>query len=265
MAQTSTTKCSLCDTNNGMHFCYECKSALCGPCRKTHDKIPATQNHSITDLTRVDRSSFSSVSSCPTHKQEFSLYCTTCKILICSKCVATKHKGHDFSEIETVVEDLRNSVKMQVAETKVKLQTLSSSIDEIRSLSLRAVCEDAQQLRSKIDLAVMNFHKVLDQKKETQISEIDDFESLEKQEMQNVVESKERILTSSTAICSSLEKMLAEEHGVTFLNGYKALKLEYDELDDGLKDLQPYSCIEINQTDFYKDVIKSIIQAANNA
>ncbi|VDI15389.1 Hypothetical predicted protein [Mytilus galloprovincialis] len=265
MAQTSTTKCNLCDTNNGMFFCYECKSALCGPCRKTHDKIPATQNHSITDLTRVDRSSFSSVSSCQTHKQEFSLYCTTCKILICSKCVATKHKGHDFSEIETVVEDLRNSVKLQVAETKVKLQTLSSSIDEIRTLNLRAVGEDAQQLRSKIDSAVKNVQIVLDQKKNTQISEIDDFESLEKQEMQNAVESKERILTSSTAICSSLEKMLAEEHGVTFLNGYKALKLEYDELDDGLKDLQPYSCIEINQTDFYKDVIKSIIQAANNA
>ncbi|CAC5404522.1 unnamed protein product [Mytilus coruscus] len=265
MAQTSTTKCSLCDTNNGMYFCYECKSALCGPCRKTHDKIPATQNHSITDLTRVDRSSFSSVSSCPTHKQEFSLYCTTCKILICSKCVATKHKGHDFSEIETVVEDLRNSVKQQVTEMKVKLQTLSSFIDEIRSLTLRAVGEDAQKLRSKIDSAVMNVQKVLDQKKEIKISEVNDFENLEKQEIQNAVESKERILASSTAICASLEKILAEEHGVTFLNGYKALKLEYDERDDGLKELNPYSFKELNQTAFYKDVIKAIIQAANNA
>lgn len=265
MAQTSTTKCSLCETNNGMYFCYECKSALCGPCRKTHDKIPSTNNHSITDLTRVDRSSFSSVSSCPAHKQEFSLYCTTCKILICSKCVATKHKGHDFSEIETVVGDLRKSVKLQVAETKVKLQTLSSSIDEIRTLNLRAVGEDAQQLRSKIDSAVKNVQKVLDQKKEIQISEVNDFENLEKQEMQNAVESKERILRSSTAIYSSLEKILAEEHGVTFLNGYKAFKLDHDELDDGLKELKPFSCKEFNQTDFYKDVIKAIIQAANDA
>lgn len=268
MAQISTTKCGLCNTNNGMNFCYECEAAMCGPCRTTHDKIPATKYHSITDLKRIDRLSFSSISICSTHKQEFSLYCTTCKILICSKCVATKHNKHDFSEIETIVNDVRSSVKRQIAEMKVKLQSLTSAIDEIRSVALKSVGEDAQHLRSKIDSAVMDVQSVIEQKKEIQISEINDFEKFEKQEMQNTVESKERVLASSTAICSSLETVLAEEHGVTFLNGYKALKVENDELDDSLnmlKELKPYSCKELNLSAFYKEVIKAIIQAANNA
>lgn len=268
MAQISTTKCGLCNTNNGMNFCYECEAAMCGPCRTTHDKIPATKYHSITDLKRIDRLSFSSISICSTHKQEFSLYCTTCKILICSKCVAIKHNGHDFSEIETIVNDVRSSVKRQIAEMKVKLQSLTSAIDEIRSVALKSVGEDAQHLRSKIDSAVMDVQSVIEQKKAIQISEINDFEKFEKQEMQNTVESKERVLASSTAICSSLETVLAEEHGVTFLNGYKALKVENDELDDSLnmlKELKPYSCKELNLSAFYKEVIKAIIQAANNA
>ncbi|CAC5390787.1 unnamed protein product [Mytilus coruscus] len=260
MAQTSTTKCSLCETNNGMYFCYECKSALCEPCRKTHDKIPATENHSITDLKRVDRSMFSSVSSCTTHKQEFSLYCTTCNILICSKCVATKHKGHDFSEIEPVVGDLRNSLKKQIKEMDEKLEKLSFAVDDIRTVRLKALEEDAKQLRSKVHLAILDIQNVIEKQKEIKITEIDDFEKFEKQELEIALATKERILNSCKTLQTSLEKMLDEEHSTSFLTSYKTMKSDFDEDDDGLQEINNYKIPSVNTESVSKDVTTAVIQ-----
>ncbi|CAG2195849.1 HMCN [Mytilus edulis] len=260
MAQTSTTKCSLCETNNGMYFCYECKSALCGPCRKTHDKIPATQNHSITDLNRVDRSMFSSVSSCNTHKQEFSLYCTTCNILICSKCVATKHKGHDFSEIEPVVGDMRNSLKKQIKKRDEKLRKLSSVVDNIRSVRLKALREDAQQIRSKVHLAIQDIQNVIEKQKEIKITEIDDFEKFEKQELETALATKERVLNSFKILQTSLGKILDEEHGTTFLTSYKTMKSDFDEVDDGLQEINNYQIPSVSTKSVRKDVTMAVIQ-----
>ncbi|XP_052078861.1 uncharacterized protein LOC127716653 isoform X3 [Mytilus californianus] len=260
MAQTSTTKCSLCDTSNGMYFCYECKSALCGPCRKTHDKIPATQSHSITDLKRIDRSMFSSVSSCTTHKQEFSLYCTTCNILICSKCVATKHKGHDFSEIEPVVGDLRNSLKKQIKEMDEKVEKLSFAVDDIRTVRLKALEEDAKQLRSKVHLAILDIQKVIEKQKEIKITEIDDFEQFEKQELKIALATKERILNSCKSLQTSLGKMLDEEHSTTFLTSYKTMKSDFDEVDDGLQEINNYQIPSVNMEALGKDVTTALIQ-----
>ncbi|CAC5404521.1 unnamed protein product [Mytilus coruscus] len=260
MAQTSTTKCNLCDTNNGIYFCYECKSALCEPCRKTHDKIPATKSHSITDLKRVDRSMFSSVSSCTTHKQEFSLYCTTCNILICSKCVATKHKGHDFSEIEQVVGDFRNSIKKTIEEVKEKIEKLSFAVDDIRSGRIQALKEDAQQLRSKVQSALLGFQKVIEKQKEIKITEIDDFEQFEKQELEIALASKEQSFNSFKTLHASLEKMLEEEHETTFLNSYKIMEANLDEICDGSLEINSYQIPSVNTEILSKDVTLAIIQ-----
>ncbi|XP_052078860.1 uncharacterized protein LOC127716653 isoform X2 [Mytilus californianus] len=265
MAQTSTTKCSLCETNNGMYFCYECKSALCGPCRKTHDKIPATQSHSITDLKRIDRSMFSSVSSCTTHKQEFSLYCTTCNILICSKCVATKHKGHDFSEIEPVVGDLRISLKKQIKEMYKKIEKLSFAVDDIRTVRLKALEEDANQLRSKVHLAILDVQNVIEKQKEIKITEIDDFEKFEKQELEIALAAKERILNSCKTLQTSLGKMLDEEHSTTFLTSYKTMKSDFDEDDDGLQEINNYKIPSVNTESVSKDVTTAVIQHFKNS
>ena len=75
MAQTaSVTKCINCP-NNGIYFCYDCKSAMCSQCRETHDRFPALSSHSVTDLKSVDRFAFTTTSQCTLHKQPFSLYC----------------------------------------------------------------------------------------------------------------------------------------------------------------------------------------------
>ncbi|VDH98169.1 Hypothetical predicted protein [Mytilus galloprovincialis] len=46
MAQVSAQKCSLCDENNGVYYCYECQHALCTACRNRHD---------ITDVVKEER------------------------------------------------------------------------------------------------------------------------------------------------------------------------------------------------------------------
>ncbi|CAG2237974.1 unnamed protein product [Mytilus edulis] len=58
MAQASTQICRLCNENNGVYYCYECKNVLCTICRERHDRVSTSSGHTITNTSTIDLADF---------------------------------------------------------------------------------------------------------------------------------------------------------------------------------------------------------------
>lgn len=115
MAQVSAQKCSSCDENNGLYYCYECQHALCTVCHKRHGKIPALNGHTVANINTIDLSVVNKTNLCGTHEKEIQFYCTECIDLICIKCVTSTHKSHTISDITDVVKEERENAKENIS------------------------------------------------------------------------------------------------------------------------------------------------------
>ena len=174
MAQISFKKCDLCGQNTGIFFCYECQQALCELCHEKHDRIPATFGHKITDIQKVDLSSFKTKSRCESHKKELAIYCEICKILICSKCVTSIHKGHAFSDIEEIVSEERVYATNTVTEIKQKLKMLEQMKEKVKSKHLIDLRTDVNRIKSEITDFCKGLQDFVIAKRDIKVTEIED-------------------------------------------------------------------------------------------
>ncbi|CAC5403601.1 unnamed protein product [Mytilus coruscus] len=233
MAQTSTSKCSLCGVNNGIYFCYECRKALCRSCRTPHDNIPASKNHTVTDLKSVDRTAFQNLSNCTVHNTNFSLYCTQCKSMICGECViTTTHRGHEFSSIDQVADQMRRKAKIQYVEMKDKLAKSSMIISKIEKKHLPEIKKQAKYTSDEIKLAIQEVHQVIDSKGDVKITEVEDFECLETDKLKVDLANRTQAHFRCSSLFSTLEQLLNEKHAISFLNAYMNLKGDLKDFQD---------------------------------
>ncbi|CAC5403599.1 unnamed protein product [Mytilus coruscus] len=232
MAQTSTSKCSLCCVNNGIYFCYECRKALCRSCRTPHDNIPASKHHTVKDLKSVDLTAFQHISNCKAHNTDFLFYCTQCKHMICGKCVTTTHKGHDFSDFDEIADEMRKEAEIQVVQMKKKLSKSSVIISKIEKNGLLKIENQAKCISKEIKLAIQEVHQAIDSIGDVKITEVEDFETLEKEQMKRNLANRKQVHFRCSNLHSTLQQLLLEKHAITFLNAYQNLKGDFMEFQD---------------------------------
>ncbi|XP_063414872.1 E3 ubiquitin-protein ligase TRIM33-like [Mytilus trossulus] len=260
MAQTSTSKCSLCSVNNGIYFCYECRKALCKPCKIPHDNIPASKNHTVKDLKCVDLTAFQNISNCKAHNTDFSFYCTQCKVMICGKCVTTIHKGHEFSDIDQIAGEVRGEAGRQLVKMKDKLAKSSMIIEKIKKNHLPEIKNEAKCISKEIKLSIKEVHQIIDSKGDVKITEVEDFETLETDQLRMDLANRQHAHYRFSSLHSTLEQLINEHHAFTFLNAYENLKGDFKELQD--MELGSIEVIRPPQFDkqlFMKELIQTLI------
>ncbi|XP_076071199.1 uncharacterized protein LOC143042663 [Mytilus galloprovincialis] len=231
MAQASSSKCNLCDLNTGVYFCYECKTAICKPCKTIHSNIPASRNHSVTDLNQVDRAAYTFVSECKTHKQEFSLYCSDCECLICSKCVTSLHNNHKFCDVENAVKEARKTAGLQVFKLKETMQsscTIIKEIEEIHLQELQKRQEQTKRIKAKVTSIIKEAQQIIDTKGKIKITEYEDYHSIETERTNRDLDTMRQNYKKQAEACTILDNVLREKHGMTFLSAYQILKSDIE-------------------------------------
>ncbi|VDI01913.1 Hypothetical predicted protein [Mytilus galloprovincialis] len=113
---------------------------------------------------------------------------------------------------------------------------------------LKALKEDAQQIRSNVHLAIQDIQNVIEKQKEIKVTQIDDFEKFEKKELETTLATKERILQTSFG------KIL------DFLKSYKTMKSDFAEVDDELQEIHNYEILLVSTRSVRNDVKKAVIQ-----
>ncbi|VDI57728.1 Hypothetical predicted protein [Mytilus galloprovincialis] len=258
MAQKSTSKCSLCGVNNGIYFCYECRKALCRSCRTPHDNIPASKNHTVTDLKSVDRTAFQNLSNCTVHNIDFTLYCTQCKVTICGKCV-TKHNRHDISHIDQIVDEMRKEAEIQVEKMGEKLSKSSMIMSRVEKENLPEIENQAKFISNEIEVARKDIHHVINSIADVKITEIEDFKTLEKDQLKLNLAKRKQIHFRCSNLHSSLQQLLNEKHAITFLNAYQNLKGDFMEFQDvELGSIEVKQQPHFDKTLFIEDITQTL-------
>lgn len=215
-------------------FCYECKHALCNPCRKVHDKIPSTYRHKVKKLNKVDRLAFQSELACETHGELFSIFCIGCNCLICSLCVVSTHKGHSFSSIDDVARNAKQTTKGFISQTKTKLEELCITANKLKAEEFEKIETNALKTISNINSMTMALCEIINTVKNIQTAEVTTVLNMHKRQLDANIKNVETLRHGYQNVCSKFEHILKETHNVTFFMSYVKIKQSMDCLKDGL-------------------------------
>ena len=106
--------CQLCSNPVEKH-CNLCHVDLCSTCTLTHMSDLTTQ-HDVVDFINK-REAQLKLPQCKSHgNKECETFCNDCHQPTCQSCVKTKHKMHDNSRIQDVIEKLKQRIVNDVNE-----------------------------------------------------------------------------------------------------------------------------------------------------
>ncbi|XP_064616877.1 tripartite motif-containing protein 64-like [Liolophura sinensis] len=234
-ASAATTFCSNCD----VFFCHDCLASL-HPMResfKRHTIIPVsellaqkvTDGHGITDKTVGSKPR----PVCDKHSQPLSIYCVTCKTVICPSCLS-EHPEHSSLDIETAsgrnketFVDKTGHLTNLITETKDALSVFEQLQRDIK------MNEDIHT--TEIQRAYTIALNVLDSWKKTSLEAVRKRHSiwgLECAVFKNEIEIHLRRMQSIHKPC---QKLLSCSE-VEFLQGSKQLMERIDDLSKGIED-----------------------------
>ena len=153
-------------------FCLQClkdywndkaagQRVVCPVCRNPLH-IPANgleslpNNYFVQSLMEVGSHSCDG-SPCEEHPgKQLELYCVKCKVAICRKCQASKHKKHDCQELGTVAEELTKSLEVATNPVRQRIDEFQAAIEQQDSndwqfgVAAKAVDNSAKQHGEKI-------------------------------------------------------------------------------------------------------------------
>ena len=94
--------CEFCTSGDpAVVYCKQCLQPICQGCKDIHTRVKKYLTHKLVALDDEscdklpDKASPSNV--CFYHpKYDIELYCETCQLVICPKCIPEAHKGHDY-------------------------------------------------------------------------------------------------------------------------------------------------------------------------
>ena len=146
LEENNTQKCDNCFAHDAIAICYECgRFFLCPNCFKVHKQLPSTKHHSILSLNQFMQSNVPVLTAnksllCQTHPQELlKLYCEECEALLCRDCVLVKHKTHNYSFVDEIIE-----------EEKEHLQNVTLKDLEHILASTKEAITGVEQLQAKV-------------------------------------------------------------------------------------------------------------------
>lgn len=255
--QTSTQKCISCK-DDGAFYCYECSSIYCENCRKTHDKIPATKSHKVADLKKADHSISRPGVLCNTHKDVYTHACESCNVLICSKCVTTTHKGHNFSDISLMVQERRQHLAKDVSVLKSGLLKLESEVADIQSMDIEST---AQKDIEEVETVKRQIIDVVERHVSFRSNEVDDVLQMQHEELKYGLNRKQRILDQQRSLLTSLERLLEDEHDVSFFMAYNVLRKEIIDVNDVIGNPLTSEIRPLDKRAFLESTVNSIISS----
>ncbi|XP_038065192.1 E3 ubiquitin-protein ligase TRIM71-like [Patiria miniata] len=126
--QKSRIVCEVCEDDEAISRCTDCKEYLCCECQRAHQRAVKTKKHEIATLDdlRSGKATFKSkmrdeVPKCKKHtNQEVCFFCNTCKVLICAVCTALDHckPSHTYEDIEEAEMSFRDKAKSLLSKAK---------------------------------------------------------------------------------------------------------------------------------------------------
>ncbi|XP_060075957.1 uncharacterized protein LOC132555627 [Ylistrum balloti] len=211
-------KCTLCDSVDRVRwFCNECQETLCDRCKEAHTRGKKTQNDDVVPIGQAIRTSSQTVSNmCKTHPDELiTMYCLTCKSLICRICSEMFHKLHSLTRCEDEMANKRQELAKHVTmvstkidriqnETSKQQQENKSFNDNIDSMQEKVTVQKTK-VKEQVDCIADTITRTLSSMKEIESNEHVKFCQQSEKNVKELKQLLDKALTTDTGDLSLFE------------------------------------------------------------
>ena len=180
--------CDICENAAAKFHCNTCGDALCPTCKSHHLKSRGTRNHDIVPYAQKLSPKYLAGLFCHTHKANTPEYwCDTCGVPICGPCITKEHRGHQFSNITTVLSERRDALleEMKTLRDK-KVREWENVLKEAQKITVdytgntdmidKELVERAKEMHAQVDAILSKSKQILAQIKAVNLTKLQDQE-----------------------------------------------------------------------------------------
>ncbi|KAK3104360.1 hypothetical protein FSP39_000278 [Pinctada imbricata] len=125
--------CDLCEDDENVNwFCKDCDQNLCDRCKRLHLRSNVSKSHivlSISEGFAIGKRNLSNI--CREHDELFTFFCRTCDRNICSNCLSSEHKKHDFVGLRELQSEAQKQLDNVIKEKETEKQTMTKNYDDL--------------------------------------------------------------------------------------------------------------------------------------
>ena len=152
-------------SNAAYSYCFNCDSAFCVSCDKSHSKF--AKDHKVVvgdDMPEHVTDEKLAFVPCALHsKENMDLYCKDHEVALCNICKHTVHRKCDVQNLSSAFEEIDVSKWRDEVSTRVMtLLGIADEIDSNNQLLLKKVNENTDEMRNTIDHLRTEMNNVLD-------------------------------------------------------------------------------------------------------
>ncbi|CAG2114194.1 unnamed protein product, partial [Medioppia subpectinata] len=156
--------CNQCHKNKPLVIrCKECEW-ICEPCHQLHTNISIFESHELDESSRVSPNADLCLNNtCPTHNEEITVYCKTCRNAFCARCILRDHNLHVYEDAKDMTQmgKFFDSFRTRVAQitdkrticenTLEKFETIETDISSQRDVCVNRIKDIIGRLHTKVD------------------------------------------------------------------------------------------------------------------
>ncbi|XP_076082425.1 E3 ubiquitin-protein ligase TRIM71-like [Mytilus galloprovincialis] len=254
MAQTASKTCEVCVSAPGSQYCIDCEEYYCENCKFLHNRQKLSRNHQFqkaSDLIPEGKSK------CTEHKEELTLFCNTCNVPVCTRCVAANHNGHTFSEFVDVVAKLQggNETKIRnktekanqnVQKIKESLRSFDNSLESV----IKAIKDEGNMIKIMVDKNVAQM-----------VALVREQSKQEKDKLMNMLSDAKSVLVAGQTLDKHRKELDKTRQDGRLVQKINNLKEEIDKLH--INSLPEFPNISFSRKSVAEDDIRQLIGTYN--
>ena len=177
-------QCNICEKAAAKFNCNTCGDVLCATCKAYHLKSKATGDHKVVPYAEKLNPKYIAQLFCSTHRNHApKFWCETCGVPICDACITKEHKGHQCTNISTVLTEKRDEMvdemKMlrdnTIGEWKEVLkQAQTTTAEYLTNISKieKELMARAKDMHREVDAILLSTQQTLQQMKESGLGKL---------------------------------------------------------------------------------------------
>ena len=200
---------------------------------------------------------------CPEHrKNEQTLFCETCRKVICLECTIQVHNGHTYHLLKDVAEKEKALVRPMVDALNAPIEALRKGLEEAERRKMDVVDLKAS-IEGNVHGVIKELHDMLEERESDIISQLDHVTKVKLKELTLEVNEKETLQAKMCSCSRNAREALANENTIEFMT--KRAGLERD-LHQALKEYewQPNAANVCTQADMVLDLPQDYKQRWTN-
>ena len=163
---------------------------------------------------------------CPEHrKNELTLFCETCRKVICLECTIQVHNRHTYHLLKDVVEKEKALVRPMVDTLNAPIEALRKGLEEAERRKMDVVDLQAT-IEGTIHCVIMDLHNMLEERESSIISQLNHITKVKLKELELEVNEKETLQAKICSCSRNAQEALANENTIEFMT--KSADLERD-------------------------------------